>query len=349
MGSVHLWTSAWSTAPANPTDSTSGASLLGSHAWSQSLSLFLRWVVDGLPRGCSPPPRHREPVKAIAPDRRPVLRLGQPAGTSAAREGQLLSRHFIRSGVSALLTVALVGPLCIVAASSATGGATTSGPLLRVRSVAHHAGTSSANWSGYGVPGTFSGISGSWTVPVANPSPTATYSSTWIGIDGLANTNLIQTGTESDYVGGKVQYMAWWEVLPAAETVITSMTVNPGDHMSASINHVKSRKWSITLTDTTTGRSFTFSRTYRGLGASAEWIQERPQIGRTLSLLTDYGSTTFTGITANGVNPHLTAASAISMINDRGTGVISYPSAPSLLGNAFSVAYGSVAPAPPAG
>ena len=43
------------------------------------------------------------------------------------------------------------------------------------------------------------------------------YSSSWIGIDGLANRDLIQTGTDSDYVDGSPHYDAWWEILPAAE------------------------------------------------------------------------------------------------------------------------------------
>ncbi len=48
----------------------------------------------------------------------------------------------------------------------------------------------------------------------------STYSSSWIGIDGFNNSNLIQTGTEQDYTSGGAQYCAWWEIFLAAETQI---------------------------------------------------------------------------------------------------------------------------------
>ena len=37
----------------------------------------------------------------------------------------------------------------------------------------------------------------------------------------------------ADYYSGSAHYAAWWEILPAAETSITSITVHPGDHMTA--------------------------------------------------------------------------------------------------------------------
>ena len=43
--------------------------------------------------------------------------------------------------------------------------------------------------------------------------------SNWVGIDGF-NSNLIQTGTESDYTNGSAQYDILVEILPAAETVV---------------------------------------------------------------------------------------------------------------------------------
>ena len=76
---------------------------------------------------------------------------------------------------------------------------------------------------------------------------------------------------------------------------------------------------------------------------------ERPQIGRSLANLSNYGSTSFTGLTANGRAPALVASEAISMVGTSVTNVISTPSAPSPLHDAFTVSYGSVAPSPPAG
>ena len=246
-----------------------------------------------------------------------------------------------------LAAVVAIGMVCLVCASVAgTAGASVdaSGALIRA------SGNQSVNWSGYAEPGSFTSIGGSWTVPAVSASPGATtYASTWIGVDGLANRNLIQTGTESDVIGGVVHYDAWWEVLPAAERVIRTMTVQPGDHMTASIVRTAAARWTITLTDTTSGASFSLARHYKGQGASAEWIQERPQVGRALAILSPYGSTVFTGLSANNAVPALVPADALSMVTSVGGPVISTPSALSRSRTSFAVAYGPAAPAAPAG
>ena len=105
-------------------------------------------------------------------------------------------------------------------------------------------------------------ITGDWVIPTVQATRKATYSSSWIGIDGFNNSSLIQTGTEQDYYGGSAHYQAWWEILPAAETVITGMTIHPGDHMHASIQNLGGGTWSITLQDVTTGNSFTTQQLY---------------------------------------------------------------------------------------
>jgi hypothetical protein len=262
------------------------------------------------------------------------------------REGLLLSRRSVRIGLAASLSIVVLAPLGLATVTATGAGAITSAPLVRVRDTAIHASLASSNWSGYGFAGTFSAITGSWTVPSVTPSAGPTYSSSWIGVDGLENKDLIQTGTESDYVGGHAKYDAWWEVLPGAEKVIAKVPVLPGDHMSASITRVSAEDWRFVLADVTSGKRFTYTRLYNGPGASAEWIQERPLVGGTLSTLADYGSTTFSSLTANGINPHLVTADAISMVGNR---LISVPSAPSALGDAFTVAYGDSTPPPPAG
>jgi hypothetical protein len=252
----------------------------------------------------------------------------------------------VRLAVAAALgACVLVAPVATVAAASgASAGTTVSGTMIRA------AGNLSTNWSGNGEPGSFTSIGGSWTVPSVTPAAGVTdYSSTWIGIDGLANRFLIQTGTESDVIGGVVHYDAWTEVLPQAERVVAHMAVSPGNHMTAAINQVSGRTWTITVTDRTTGASYTQTRRYRGPGASAEWIEERPQVGRSLATLAPYGSTTFTGLTADGGVPRLSAPDAISMIGNTGSRVISTPSALSTSGTAFTVAYGSTAPPAPEG
>jgi len=230
------------------------------------------------------------------------------------------------------------------ATGSASRAGSTSGALIRA------AGNQSTNWSGYAEAGSFTSIAGSWNVPAVVPTPgRTTYASTWVGVDGLANRHLIQTGTESDQVGGVVRYDAWWEVLPAAERVVRRMVVHPGDHMTATIVRTGPTRWTITLADTTTGLSFAVSHRYTGSGLSAEWIEERPQVGGALTTLSPVGTTLFSGLATNGTGPHLVAADALAMVASVGGPVIAAPSALSASGTSFAVAYGPVPPARPVG
>jgi len=210
-----------------------------------------------------------------------------------------------------------------------------------------NAGWSSSNWSGYAITGgPYNSITGEWTVPSVQASSKGTYSSSWIGIDGFNNSNLIQTGTEQDYYSGSAHYGAWWEILPAAETVIPSLTIHPGDVMSASIQNLGSGQWSITLKDVTTNQSFTTQQAYSGPGSSAEWIQEAPTVGGRVATLAKYGQATFDPGTVNGVVPSLTAAESGVMVQRRSQ--VSTPSNPDGDVDGFNVAYGSAVPTPPA-
>ena len=167
----------------------------------------------------------------------------------------------------ARLAVVLLGMVTLVSAS----GAGTAEPVIRcgvpvVGRVDPGLGQPVVNWSGYAEPGSFTSIGGSWTVPAVSAPPGATtYASTWIGVDGLANRDLIQTGTESDVLGGVVHYDAWWEVLPCGRAGHQEDDVQPGDHMTASIVRGAAARWTVTLTDVTTGASFSIDPPLQGL------------------------------------------------------------------------------------
>jgi hypothetical protein len=188
-------------------------------------------------------------------------------------------------------------------------------------------------------------VTGQWIVTAAAQSRKATYSSEWAGIDGYNNNSLIQTGTESDYYNGSAHYYAWWEILPAAETTISTITVLPGDHMMASITRGSGSSWTITIKDARTGQSSTTTHTYTGPQTSAEWIEEAPTVGGRVAPLANYGLATFDPGTAKGANPHLTASEGGVMVQK---GVqVSTPSNPDSDTDGFNAKYGSAAPAPP--
>ena len=214
-------------------------------------------------------------------------------------------------------------------------------------SITGNLGWSSSNWSGYAITGgPYNSITGEWVVPAVSATRKSTYSSSWIGIDGFNNSNLIQTGTEQDYYSGTTHYDAWWEIRPAAETVIPSLTVHPGDVFTASISNNGNGTWTIRINDTTSGGSFTTTQSYSGPQSSAEWIQEAPTVGGRVAPLAHYGETTFDPGTVNGGNPGLVAADGGTMVQGRAT--VSTPSNPDGDTDGFKVEYGSTQPAPPA-
>ncbi|MGH3629118.1 MAG: G1 family glutamic endopeptidase, partial [Sciscionella sp.] len=145
---------------------------------------------------------------------------------------------------------ALIAGLIAIPAS-ATPSAGTISHLVHT-----HGLSQSSNWSGYAqTNGGYTSASANWTVPTVAPTSDNRYSSTWVGIDGDGNSNLIQTGTEEDSINGQARYYAWWEILPASETRI-GMQVSPGDSMSASVSQVSGSTWAIHLADNSTGQAF---------------------------------------------------------------------------------------------
>jgi len=247
------------------------------------------------------------------------------------------------------LLVSFFGVLCWSIAAAAPAEAAASAVLAHHPKVdsGHRSGSlgwSSSNWSGYAVTGSgFNSVSGSWTVPAVTATKRASYSSDWVGIDGFNNSNLIQTGTESDFFNGRAHYAAWWEILPAAETVIPSITVNPGDRISATITHGAGSTWTITISDG--GQSFTINQSYSGPRTSAEWIEEAPTVGGRIATLAHYGSTVFDPGTVNSANPGLVAADGGTMVQHGAT--VSTPSNPDKDSDGFTAAYGSTQPSPP--
>jgi hypothetical protein len=155
----------------------------------------------------------------------------------------------------------------------------------------------STNWSGYAVEGTsFTKALASWTVPTVTCSKTPnTYSSFWVGIDGWTSSTVEQTGTDSDCNGSSPSYYAWYEFYPNPSIEITSVTVSPGNHISASVSYSGSQ-FTITITNETTGKSYSKSSSVSGAKrTSAEWIAEAPCCTRSGGILplSDFGTVYF--------------------------------------------------------
>jgi len=167
--------------------------------------------------------------------------------------------------------------------------------------------------------------------------------STWAGIDGESDGDLIRAGVQEMYdpATGFVYLLPWWEILPAAETPISGMSVLPGDSMTVTISQLSGTDWAIELTNNSTGASFVTDQTYTGPGSSVEWIAEAPTVDGSISTLADCTpDNTFTDVGVTGPQNVLVEKFMVQ----RGVEV-STPSA--LNASGFSVAYGDVAPSPP--
>jgi hypothetical protein len=209
----------------------------------------------------------------------------------------------------------------------------------------------SANWSGYyATCGPYTSVTGTFTVPSVVGPPTDAIVSEWVGIDGATNTDLIQAGVEEVYeVPGcpGLCIQPWWEILPAASTNITDVTVSAGDKVTVTIVKVSGTTWAITLTDDTNDETFSSSSfTYSGPGASAEWIVEDPSgytgDGGGLYPFADYSpAVTFSALGFTGTENSLTEVIMVQSTQ------LSTPSTWTGLTTGFAVAHGDVAPPPP--
>jgi hypothetical protein len=208
------------------------------------------------------------------------------------------------------------------------------GPNSRILGQHRVADQDSYNWAGLAESGaaTYTGVSANWTVPTIQASGPLKVSSSWIGIDGFTNDALIQTGTEQDTSGGTAHYYAWWEILPDPETRITTITVSPGDQMSADVFQVTPGTWTISITDLTSAQNFTRTGPYgdpskHQFAASAEWIEEMTGTS-TQAPLANFHTANFTNLNFTTSDPTGNTPTLIDMVDNTTGDVIAYPTVP---------------------
>ena len=239
----------------------------------------------------------------------------------AHQDGADACRMKTRNYATALPAIAgLAAALLLTACGGGTStsshpsaGTTTSPATARAASTVTVTDRDDSNWAGYVVASSattktsFSAVSGSWTQPAADCSAgSPSHSAFWVGLGGYTGDHLEQTGTSADCsAAGQASYSAWYELVPAAQVPVT-MTVRPGDRLSA---HVAVSGDTVTVSISDLTRHTTFSKQLQMSSptvSSAEWIAEAPS--RCLSSstqdchilsLADFGSVTFTGASAS--------------------------------------------------
>lgn len=235
-------------------------------------------------------------------------------------------------------------PVVAVSPASNVTGLTPTTPSSSASGTTTTTGYTSTNWSGYLMTGSsFTTVSGAWTATnPTGPSGTTSADSAWIGIGGVTASDLIQVGTENTVTpSGQVQTAAFYEMLPDASIPIDTMTVAPGDAISAAITQTAPGQWSINITDGTSGQSFSKAVSYASSLSSAEWIEEDPSFSRGRQIPFDnFDTIPFNGAhtTGNGSDLNLIAGNAqpVTMVNRSGQ-VIAMPSAVGGDGASFRV------------
>jgi len=161
----------------------------------------------------------------------------------------------------------------------------------------------STNWSGYAATtGTYTSVSASWTQPAGTCSRGDQYAAFWVGLDGYNSNSVEQTGSEVDCIGRTAEYSAWYEMYPSA-SVNYPNTVRAGDHFTASVTYIGSNQYTLKISDTTQNWSQSTTKSLSGAPrSSAEVIAEAPCCTASGGILplTDFGTMSFTGSTANG-------------------------------------------------
>jgi len=202
----------------------------------------------------------------------------------------------------------------------------------------------SRNWAGYVAKGnTYSGVSGSWTIPNVTPTTNMSADVTWVGIGGAASTDLIQAGTQAISQNGQVTYQAWYELLPGSSNNVP-LVIHPGDHISASIaRQGTTNYWLITLTNNSTNQSYSATVFYNSSLSSAEWIEEMPS-DQSYSFipLDSFTDVPFSNAQAvvNGVSENLVSLGAYPVTMTSSSQVLASPSAIGTDNDSFTVTHG---------
>ncbi|MFE0462499.1 G1 family glutamic endopeptidase [Kitasatospora sp. NPDC058965] len=158
--------------------------------------------------------------------------------------------------------------------------------------------TNGYNWGGYAATGSgFTSVSATWTEPRATCNSTNDLYAPWVGIDGYGSSTVEQTGVATDCSSGSPVDQAWYEMYPANPVYLSlsSYPVSAGDVISASVTYAGSNKYTLKLTDSTRGWTYTTSKSLTAKRTSAEVIIESPT-----GAYPNFGTLSFSSATVNG-------------------------------------------------
>ncbi len=215
-------------------------------------------------------------------------------------------------------------------------------------------GRLSGNWAGYvAARGHYSAVGASWVVPTLSATTTLMTDVAWVGIGGSKSKDLIQAGTHSAVQNGKVQYWAWYELLPDYQKPIP-LAVMGGDEVEVSLTEIAPGLWYLSFVNETTGAHHSQTFEYRSRNNTAEWIEEMPVVYdnngvRAYAPLSEFGTITFSDAyaTVNGERTSISdaRAGAVTMVSKLNKKVVlAVPQ--EIVGDGFTVTRSNAVPSP---
>ncbi len=198
---------------------------------------------------------------------------------------------------------------------------------------AHGFNINGYNWGGYAATGSgFTSISATWKQPAATCNSTDDLYAPWVGIDGYGSSTVEQTGVATDCSSGRPVNEPWYEMYPRSPVYLSTSShpVSAGDTIKASVVYAGSNKYTLTLSDSTKGWTYTTTQTLSSRRVSAEVIIESPT-----GAYPNFGTISFTGATVNGNSFSAYSPTAL----DPSSGGVYEAHTGALSGGNFSIAY----------
>ena len=199
-----------------------------------------------------------------------------------------MRRILIHVATLAAAATAVAAPAVPAAAAAAQG--------LSFRPL--HYNINGYNWGGYAATGSgFTSVAATWTEPSATCNSTDDLYAPWVGIDGSGTSTVEQTGVATDCSSGSPVDQAWYEMYPANPVYLSlsSYPVSAGNSITASVTYAGSSKYTLKLTNSSRGWTYTTTKTLSASRESAEVIIESPT-----GAYPDFGTLKFTSATVNG-------------------------------------------------
>ncbi|KAB8077620.1 peptidase A4 family-domain-containing protein [Aspergillus leporis] len=179
----------------------------------------------------------------------------------------------------------------------------------------------SSNWAGAVLIGSsYTSVTGTFVVPTPSiPSGGSSReqycASAWVGIDGdTCETAILQTGVDFCIEGSSVSYDAWYEWYPDYAYDFSGISFSAGDEVKVTVDASSKTGGTATVENITKGKSVT--HTFSGQSGNAlcetnaEWILEDFSSGSSLVPFADFGTVTFTDISATSGGSSVGASGA---------------------------------------